>query len=78
MTQPTTTDPQALLTPAEVGRKIGRSRATVYRLINAGQIEVVFLPAAKPANPDQPGQGAARIPSAALDRFIASLERRAS
>ena len=78
MTQSNHREDKALLTPAEVGRKIGRSRATVYRLINAGQIEVVFLPAAKPANPDHPGQGAARIPSAALDRFIASLERRAS
>lgn len=78
MTQTPPADAAALLTPAEVGRQIGRSRATVYRLINSGQIPTVTLPAAKPADPDRPGQGAVRITRAALEAFIAGLERKAS
>lgn len=75
MTQPRTTTaaaPTVLYTPAEVGRRIGRSRATVYRLINAGVIDVVHLPVAK-SGLDQPGIGAVRISSDALEKFMASL-----
>lgn len=69
--QPAAPEGPALLTPAEVGRRIGRSRATVYRLINAGVIEHVTLPVAKPG--DNPSKGAVRVPLDALDRFTASL-----
>ena len=64
-----------LLTPAEFGRRIGRSRATVYRLINAGLVETVTLPVAKPStDPDAtPTTGAVRIPLTALEKFAASL-----
>jgi predicted site-specific integrase-resolvase len=65
----------ALLTPAEFGRRIGRSRATVYRLINAGLIETVTLPVAKPG--DTPSTGAVRIPLEALEKFSESLRRSA-
>lgn len=68
-----------LLTPAEVGRQIGRSRATVYRLINSGRLEVVQLPVAKPnpdPDPDKPkSQGATRITSESLASFIESLTK---
>lgn len=67
------TDGTTLLTPAEVGRRIGRSRATVYRLIESGRIETVTLPVAKPG--DKPSSGAVRIPAEALERFAASLRR---
>lgn len=57
-----------LLTPAEVGQRIGRSRATVYRLINAGHIETVTLPPARGKGP-----GAVRVTPQALAKFIDSL-----
>jgi hypothetical protein len=72
------TDGTTLLTPAEVGRRIGRSRATVYRLIESGRIETVTLPVAKPGEPKdgKPAPtGAVRVPVAALERFNASLRR---
>lgn len=67
-----TTEGPALLTPAEFGRRIGRSRATVYRLIAAGHIETVTLPVAKPGDNGQT-QGAVRIPIEAFEKFTASL-----
>lgn len=71
--------PQHLLTPAEVGRSIRRSRATVYRLINSGVLEVVHLPVAEPnpnPDPEKPkSQGATRITSESLAKFIESLTK---
>jgi hypothetical protein len=47
----------------------------VYRLINAGLIETVTLPVAKPG--DTPSTGAVRIPLEALEKFSESLRRSA-
>ena len=72
MDHPLNNEPR-LLTPAQFGRKIGRSRATIYRLINNGLIPVVHLPVAAPGLDEdgnkKRGQGAVRISSETLDAF---------
>lgn len=70
---PSTTNGPRLLTPAQFGREIGRSRATVYRLISNGVIPVVHIPVAEPGTDGdgnkKRGQGAVRISSETLEAF---------
>lgn len=67
----------SLLTPAEFGREIRRSRATVYRLIEAGLVAVIHLPVAQP-DPDKPSAGAVRIPRSEVARLAGSAQTKAS
>ncbi len=67
-------DHNELLTPAEFGRRIGRSRAYVYRLINEKRIRCVTIPASTKRADGKPGRGATRITTTALNDFLASLD----
>ena len=58
-----------LLTPAEFGRTIGRSRGSVYRLVRAGAIPVVRLTMAHLAAGETGHLGAVRITRETLEAF---------
>jgi len=61
----------SLLTPMEVAAELRVSRATVYRLINEGQIPAVHIGAGRGAAKGR----ATRIQRTALAAYIASCER---
>ena len=62
-----TTSLPALLKPQEAGLELGLSRATVYRLIAAGELLTVGVGA----------RNATRIERSEIDRYIAANRRKA-
>jgi len=61
-------EPPALMTPAQFGREVGASRATVYRWINEGIIKPTPMPNAKTGKDGKRGTRT-RISRDELERF---------
>ena len=70
----TATEGQSLLKVPEAAARLGLSRATVYRLIAAGQLDYVTVRTERTVK----SAGRTRIPSGAVDAYIARLAKEAS
>lgn len=68
------TEGQTLLKIPEAAARLGVSRATVYRLIDSGDLDTVTVSTPR----TKIRAGMTRIPSGAVDAYIARMGKKAS